>query len=73
VRDVSYETARHLLRETRLPIGEIAVALRYADTSAFTRAFGTWSGVTPTQCGCGHHALDAVELQGRCPSAALSA
>jgi AraC-like DNA-binding protein len=49
VRDVRFETARQLLRETRLPIGEIAVALRYADTSAFTRAFRAWAGVAPTQ------------------------
>jgi AraC-like DNA-binding protein len=36
------------LRDTNLPVGEIAARLVYADTAAFTHAFRRWSGCTPT-------------------------
>ncbi len=50
LRDESrYSIARQLLGNTRMPAGEVAVRLGYANASAFTRAFLRWSGVAPTQ------------------------
>jgi AraC-like DNA-binding protein len=43
-----YDIARQLLRDTRLPIVEIAAALDYAESAAFVRAFHRWSGTSPT-------------------------
>jgi len=48
VNEVRYEIARQLLENTRMSICQIATALDYSDTSAFTRAFRRWSGKTPT-------------------------
>lgn len=42
-----YEIARQMLGNTSLDVTEVAVALGYADASAFTRAFRRWSGTTP--------------------------
>jgi AraC-like DNA-binding protein len=36
------------LRDTELPMAEIAARLVYADSAAFTHAFRRWSGCTPT-------------------------
>ncbi len=41
--------ASHLLRETNRSISEVAHACGFTDHSAFTRAFRTITGVTPTQ------------------------
>ena len=41
------EAAKHLLRDTRLPLTEIAAALHYADASSLSRAFRLWTGVSP--------------------------
>ena len=48
------EEARHdiacqLLRHTRIPVSEVASSLGYAETSSFTRAFGRWAGMGPTE------------------------
>ncbi len=45
--ETRFEIAQQLLRDTRMPMVDIAVTLNYADTSAFTRAFRRWSGATP--------------------------
>ncbi len=45
--ETRYDIARQLLRDTRLPIREIAAALDYADAAAFHRAFRRWSGSSP--------------------------
>ncbi len=45
--ETRFEIAQQLLRDTRMPVVDIAAALDYADTSAFTRAFRRWSGATP--------------------------
>lgn len=47
VEETRFEIARHFLEMTRKPVVEIAIALDYADASAFTRAFRRWSGTTP--------------------------
>jgi AraC-like DNA-binding protein len=48
LRDECHRTiAYQLLRDTELPISEIAARLRYANTPAFIRAFQRWSGTTP--------------------------
>lgn len=46
--EVRFDAARTLLLNSK-PLAEIAMALGFADQSAFTRAFKTWSGVTPAR------------------------
>lgn len=45
------DTRRHLaeghLKNARLDVAEIALLLGYSEQSAFTRAFRSWTGVTP--------------------------
>ncbi len=47
--DLRCELARQLLEESRLPIGEIAATLHYSKPGAFSRAFKSWTGITPRQ------------------------
>lgn len=47
IEETRYEIARQLLRDTHLPVTEIAAALDYSQTSAFDRAFRRWSGTAP--------------------------
>jgi len=47
IEEARYDVARQLLRDTSLPIADIAASLDYADAAAFTRAFKRWSGVSP--------------------------
>jgi AraC-like DNA-binding protein len=49
VDEVRFEIARQMLEGSAMDIAQIAVALGYADPSAFTRAFRRWSGTTPAQ------------------------
>ena len=44
-----FELAQQLLRNTGLPVSEIAAALQYADPNAFSRAFRNWAKLSPTQ------------------------
>jgi AraC-like DNA-binding protein len=44
-----YEGACQLLRETQLPLPEIASALGYSDATAFSRAFRSWAHTTPSE------------------------
>ncbi|MBE2263018.1 MAG: AraC family transcriptional regulator [Burkholderiaceae bacterium] len=46
VRDVSQSA----LRETQVPISEIALRVGYSELSAFDRAFSRLAGMTPRQC-----------------------
>ena len=46
--EVRFHVACQLLRDTRMPLAQIAATFDYADASAFTRAFRRWSGVTPS-------------------------
>jgi AraC-like DNA-binding protein len=41
------DIASQLLRDTDLPVREIALALHYADASAFTKAFRARVGASP--------------------------
>ena len=43
------ERAVSLLRETSLPIMEIALLLGYEDHASFTRAFRRWMGCSPLE------------------------
>ncbi|MGB5833017.1 MAG: AraC family transcriptional regulator [Thiohalocapsa sp.] len=47
IEEARYDVARQLLRDTDLPIADVAAALDYADVTTFTRAFKRWSGVSP--------------------------
>ncbi|MCP4285709.1 MAG: AraC family transcriptional regulator [Gammaproteobacteria bacterium] len=47
--EVRYELAQQLLTDNRILLSNIAGALGYADTTAFSRAFKQWSGITPTE------------------------
>lgn len=47
--EIRFEVARQLLNESDMPAGEIAAVLRYADASAFSRAFRAWSGLSPRE------------------------
>jgi AraC-like DNA-binding protein len=49
VNETRFELAQQLLQETALPVSEIAVALQYSDPNAFSRAFHTWSLLSPTE------------------------
>jgi AraC-like DNA-binding protein len=44
-----FELARQLLHNTGLTVSEIAEALQYGDTSAFSRAFRNWAKLSPKQ------------------------
>lgn len=46
---VRQELARGYLRDSRLQLVEIALLLGYSEHSAFTRAYGKWTGRTPQQ------------------------
>lgn len=45
----SLEITQQMLESSTMDVRQIATALGYADSSAFTRAFRRWSGTTPAQ------------------------
>jgi AraC-like DNA-binding protein len=45
--EVRFEIAHQLLRDTKMPLANIAALLDYADAASFSRAFRRWSGSTP--------------------------
>lgn len=47
--DVLRQRAESLLREPRVPVGEVSFLLGYAEPSNFHRAFRRWTGLTPNQ------------------------
>ncbi|MEO7852662.1 MAG: AraC family transcriptional regulator [Rubrivivax sp.] len=53
--EVRYEVACQLLSDTTMPMIAVAHSLRFADASAFTRAFRRWSGMPPTHWRVRHH------------------
>jgi AraC-like DNA-binding protein len=46
--EIRFEIARQFLKDTEVPLAQIAAALGYSEASAFTRAFRRWSGETPS-------------------------
>ena len=49
VSQTRFELAKQLLENTRIPLSEIASALRYADAAVFSRAFRSWSKTSPRE------------------------
>lgn len=49
IQEATSTVAQQLLRETELSIAEIAAALYYNDTAAFSNAFRRWVGRSPNQ------------------------
>lgn len=49
VSQTRFELAKQLLRNTSLPVSEVAAALRYSDPNVFSRAFRNWATVSPQQ------------------------
>jgi AraC-like DNA-binding protein len=47
--DARYAKARYLLKNTTLPIEDIAVQIGYAESAAFIHAFRRWAGMTPRE------------------------
>ena len=45
--EARYAKARHLLRNTTLPIEEVAQQIGYAESAAFIHAFQRWAGQSP--------------------------
>lgn len=45
--EIQYEIARQFIENTPLSMTQIALALRFSEASAFTRAFHKWSGMSP--------------------------
>ncbi|MFK7845097.1 MAG: AraC family transcriptional regulator [Rhodothermales bacterium] len=54
---VRYEIARQLLTDNEMPLTQIAAALNYSDSTAFSRAFKGWSGNTPSEWRTRHRLL----------------
>ena len=49
INQTRYDLARQLLSNTQMPVSKIAAALQFGDPNAFSRAFRTWAGLSPTQ------------------------
>ena len=47
--DTRRDFAQQLLRDTRVPVTQVAAALGYGDPTVFTRAFTRWTGRTPSR------------------------
>lgn len=56
--EVHFDVARHLLANTALSVTDVGVALDYSETSAFTRAFRGWAGMTPSEWRAQHKAQE---------------
>lgn len=49
---VRFQLAVDWLKDSTIPIGNIALELHYSELSNFTRAFQRWAGVTPSEYRC---------------------
>lgn len=49
IRALRMQRAQHLLRETNLPIAEVAIACGFEEPTSFTRAFRAWTDQSPRQ------------------------
>lgn len=52
--EARYAKARDLLRQTDLPVEEIAAQIGYAESAAFIHAFRRWAGQSPRAYRQGH-------------------
>jgi AraC-like DNA-binding protein len=48
VESVKHEVACQLLRDTELPMQQVAESLRYSSAANFSTAFRRWTGATPS-------------------------
>ncbi len=46
--EIQFEIARQLMEHTSMSLTQIALALKYSEASAFSRAFHQWSGMSPS-------------------------
>ena len=60
VSEVRHEIAGHLLRDTSLPVSEIAAVLRYSDATVFSRAFRGRSHMSPSAWRAQHTAASVT-------------
>jgi AraC-like DNA-binding protein len=60
VSEARQEIADHLLRDTTLPVSEIAAVLRYSDATVFSRAFRSRSHMSPSEWRAQHIAARAA-------------
>jgi len=60
--------AQQLIEDTRLPLADIALALKYSDASALSRAFRGWTGVAPSQWRSERLSLAAAGTSGPVPA-----
>lgn len=49
IQEALFSVARQMLGETHLGVSEIAAALHYGDTAAFSNAFRRWAGMSPSK------------------------
>jgi AraC-like DNA-binding protein len=55
--------ARYFLEEGALSVTELALLLGYSETSALSRAFRRWFGMSPQQCRQAHHGATARDTK----------
>ena len=61
-RRVQFEIAQQLLEDTTLEVANVAAALHFSDATAFSRAFKSWSNMTPSAWRAGKRAKPARRL-----------
>ena len=48
--DARAQRAKFYLKQTRMPLSQVALELGFSEMSAFNRAFRLWTGQTPQEC-----------------------
>ena len=65
--EVRRHSARRLLVDTGLGIGEVAFLLGFEEVNSFTRAFQAWEGTTPARWRISHSTAARVDPSARVP------